>query len=107
MSWAKMCPALAVAGASIEVEMSLGLEFLGQAGRPPGRPRRRCLRRQSQVGEDFFDYLGVLDRGDDLHRLTAEKAGIEVDPEYAFEELGPVDFGFRRPWCGVIVDLGS
>jgi hypothetical protein len=50
-----------------------------------------------QVGEDLLDDIEVLNACDDPHRTAAGRAGIDVDPEYAFQALRPGHRGEDYP----------
>ena len=57
---------------------------------PHARPRHRSvvdLTCQIEVNEDLPDHLGILDAGDEPHRPTADRAGLNFDAEDSFQTL--------------------
>jgi len=47
--------------------------------------------RQTQVGENLHDRLGINDGGDDLQARATARGGFDVDIEYPFEQARPTD----------------
>jgi hypothetical protein len=70
--------------------------------RPARRPPRGfgLSRLRIQVCEDLLDDVGILDAGDDPHRPTAGRKGLDIDPEHPLEALRRghrgAAFGLRR-----------